>query len=75
MPPQLDVASSVGALCVDDSDVGAVCGHRRQLLAGERAHHGGDAGMRREVAAPVAAQHAERQVRRARGVGGRHPGV
>ena len=54
-------------------DVGVERGHRGQLLAGERARIGA---MRRrvlgQVGADVAAQHAERQARRAGHVARRH---
>ena len=49
--------------------------HRGELLAGERARQRRDARVRRKVAAAVAAQHAEREVRRAGRVRGRHARV
>jgi hypothetical protein len=46
--------------------------HGRKHLAGERACHARDPRPRRQVGALVAAQHPERQIRRARGVGSSH---
>ena len=50
-------------------------GHGRELLAGERAGHRATACPGGQVAAPVAAEHAERQVRRAGCVRRRHAGM
>jgi hypothetical protein len=52
-----------------------VRGYRCERLAGERTVDRLDARVLREIASPVTAQHAERQVRGAGGVGRRHSGV
>ena len=58
------------------ADVGVQRRHRGQPLAGERALDRGDrAGVLWEVGADVAAEHAERETRRAGHVAHRHPGV
>src|SRR5437763_11003001 len=53
----------------------AVRGTRGEHLARERTGPAADARPRGEVALRVAAEEAEGEVRGARGVGGRHPGV
>ena len=74
--PQLHVAVPIGALGVHDRHVRIQRGHGRQVLAGERAAHGGD-GRRvpGQVGARGGAQHRERQAGRAGDVAVGQPGV
>ena len=74
--PHLHVARGVGALGVNDRDVGLEGRHGSEHLAGERARHRLD--VRRapgEVGTAVPAQHGERESGRACNVAIRHAGV
>jgi hypothetical protein len=74
--PDRHVPPAVRLLGVDDGDVRVEGRHGHQLLAGERAGYGRYR-LRHpgQVRADVAAQDGERQVRGARDVAVRHPGV
>ena len=75
IPQSWTLPVPVGLLRVDDPDVRPDRGHRRELLARERALDPRHARPRRQIGAAVAAQHPEGQVRRACRVCRRHPGV
>ncbi len=74
--PHLHVALGVGALGVNDRDVGLQCRHGGEHLAGEWAGHRLDVrGAAGQVGAAVAAQDGERKPGRAGNVAIRHAGM